>query len=312
MTATREELQNMYWGQLMNARQIAEKYGVVPGAVRYWMIKYGIPRRNHYEATLKYPRKPFSGDGYERAYLLGLRAGDIHARRRAANTIGVNVTTTRPAMFKLCKEVFAKYGYVKKYPVRGPLGPQWYVYSDLDKSFEFLIEKPTKVPTDESFYAFLAGYVDSEGTWTFNKQVNKLLFHFWIKSQDLDLLKQIEGKLKSNGFHLNALKLEIKGGRWQKVFSNGKTIWIKNRRDYWRLRLCRQTEIVLLAEKLIPFVRHEEKMKRMLLILKAKNREWLKYGEEIRNRIQQMNEGAKKWVEEAELGLKTREIYRVS
>jgi hypothetical protein len=90
-------------------KQISEKYGVIPGAVRHWMMKYDIPRRNRYEATIKYPRESFSGDEYERAYLLGLRAGDIHARKRATNTIGINVTTTRPAMFRLCKEIFCKY-----------------------------------------------------------------------------------------------------------------------------------------------------------------------------------------------------------
>jgi len=146
VTATREELQNMYWDQRMSMKQIAEKYGVIPGAVRYWMMKYDIPRRNRYEATIKYPRKPFSGDEYERAYLLGLRAGDIHARKRATNTVGVNVTTTYPAMIELFERTFGRYGHVKKYPAKGPLVYEWYVYCDLDTSFGFLIKKPMEAP----------------------------------------------------------------------------------------------------------------------------------------------------------------------
>lgn len=65
----------------MSTKQMAEKYGATPEAARHWMIKYGIPRRNHYEATIKYARKPFSGEGHELSYLLGLRAGDIRAEK---------------------------------------------------------------------------------------------------------------------------------------------------------------------------------------------------------------------------------------
>jgi hypothetical protein len=182
----------------------------------------------------------------------------------------------------------------------------------LDKSFEFLVKKPTKVPTDESFYAFLAGYVDSEGIWTFEKQVNKLLFQFLIKSQDLDLLKQIREKLKNEGFHPGDLKVVIKGGVSQKAYNNGKIIWIKNTKDFWCLRLRRQNEIVLLAKKLISFTHNEEKMKRMFLLLNAKNREWSKHGEKIKELIWQMDEDARKWVEEAGLILKTRKFMKFS
>ena len=270
------------------------------------MTKYGIPTRNKPKPVLKYARTPFSGDKNEKAYLLGLRAGDIHARKRATNTVGINVTTTRPAMLRLCEKVFGKYGYVKKYPVKGPVVYEWYVYCDLDKSFEFLIEKPSQVPDDESFYAFLAGYVDSEGTWTFDKQVNKLMFSFWIKSQDLGLLNQIKEKLKSDGFHPSGPKLQIKEGSWQKASINGKAVWVKNRKDFWCLRLNRQDEIILLAEKLTPFVHHEEKIKRMSLISNAGDREWSKYGEEARSLVKQMNEESKEWVREAESAYKSK------
>ncbi|MDI6884668.1 MAG: hypothetical protein QMD00_06065, partial [Hadesarchaea archaeon] len=156
ITAGREELRHMYWTQRMSTKQIAEKYGATPEAARHWMIKYWIPRRNHYEATIKYARKPFSGEGHELSYLLGLRAGDIHARRRATNTIGANVTTTCPPMIELFERTFGSYGYVKKYPVKGPLVYGWYVYCDLDMSFNFLIEKPISAPDWGDFYAFLA------------------------------------------------------------------------------------------------------------------------------------------------------------
>lgn len=308
VTITREELHNMYWAQRKSMRQIAKLHGVTLGAVFYRMTKYGIPLRNKPKIRLTHVRKPFSGDKNEKAYLLGLRAGDIHARKRATNTIGVNVTTTHPAMFKLFTQTFGRYGRVKKYPVNAQLGYEWYVYCDLDTSFEFLIEKPMKVPNDDRFYAFLAGYVDSEGTWSFSRQVNKIVFHFWIKSQDIDLLDQIKRNLEKDGFHPSHLKLAHKGQHQHENSANENRIEIEYRRDYWQLRICRQNEIFLLAKKLIPFVRHEEKVKRMRLMFKAEEREWSKHGDKIKKLIAQISEEVKKWVKEAEIKYKQKHV----
>lgn len=307
VTLTLEELRNMYWAQRMNTRQIAEKYGVWPEAVRHWMVKYGIPRRNRYEATIKYPRKPFSGDEYEKAYLLGLRAGDIHARKRATNTVGVNVSTTSPAMIELFETTFRGYGFVKKYPAKGPLVYEWYVYCDLDRSFEFLIEKPVEVSKNNGgFYAFLAGYVDSEGTWTFSYQNDRLRLHFWIKSQDIKLLNEIKKKLENDGFHPSGPHLRVKGGTsTSRLTSNGK-ILVTNSKDYFQLDLCKRDEIVRLAKKLVLFSRHKEKMGRMRLVLEAVEERLTK--EKIKNFIEAANIKTKECVKVAELGY----LYRHS
>jgi DNA-binding CsgD family transcriptional regulator len=230
LTATREELYEMYWGKQMSARQIAERFSISEEAVRRQMVKYGLPRRSRSE-ILKYARMSFGGDPLEGAYLIGLRAGDIHARRRATNTVGVNVTTTHPAMCELFEKTFGKYGHVRKYPVKGHLGYEWYLYCDLDKSFEFLIDKPIEVPSGDNLYAFLAAYVDCEGTWSFSKQVNKIVFHFWIKSQDKALLKQIKEKLEEEGLHPNHLKLVKKGQHRHEESENRNHVKIRYRRD---------------------------------------------------------------------------------
>jgi len=269
MTATKKELHHMYWAQRMSTGQIAEKYGITSDAVRNWMIKYNIPRRSLYEATLKHPRKPFSGYAEERGYLLGLRAGDIHARKRATNTVGVNVTTTCPSMIKLFERTFEEYGCVKKYPVKGPLTYGWYVYCDLDTSFNFLIEKPSGLPRWDNFYAFLAGYVDSEGTITFDCCSSYPRPNFWIKSQDVELLSEVVWKLKSDGFHVSGLHLRTKSGTWASGISqsSGAPVSIQNTKDYYQLGLYRGNEIARLLKKLMQFSRHREKMERMRLAL---------------------------------------------
>lgn len=265
------------------------------------MTKHGIPTRNKRKIVLKYPRKPFSGDANEKAYLLGLRAGDIHARRRAINTVGVNVTTTYPAMIELFERTFGRYGCVKKYPAKGPLVYEWYVYCDLDASFGFLIEKPMGVPDGGDFYAFLAGYVDSEGTITFDCGGGRPRPNFWIKSQDVELLDEIRRKLKSDGFHPSGLHLRAKGGTWTSRISrlNEGTMSIQNMRDYYQLGLYRRNEIDWLVKKLMQFSRHREKVERMRLVLKSTEGQLME--EEVKNFIKNANGEKEKCIKAAEV-----------
>jgi len=301
MTATREELYRMYWDERMSAGRIAEKYNVTDNAVLRWMEKYSIPRRGKYEVILKYPRKPFSGDENEKAYLIGLRAGDIHARKRATNTVGVNVTTTCPAMIELFEGTFGGYGCVKRYPARGQFGYEWYIYCDLDVSFKFLIEKSVNVPSDDSFYPFLAGYVDSEGTWTFSYQNGKPRPSFWIKSQDIQLLNGIKKRLENDGFHPCGPHLRVKGGtstlRW--IPQSGGTVMIKNTKDYFQLSLLRRDEMIRLIKNLMPFSHHKEKIERMHLVLKAAEGRLSR--EEVKNFIENSNGKIKECVAKAEI-----------
>ena len=280
-------------------RQIAKLYKTTIGAVLYRFAKYGIPTRTRRKIVLKYARRPFSRDKFEKAYLSGLRAGDIHARKRATNTVGVNVTTTYPAMIELFERTFGRYGHVKKYPAKGPLVYEWYVYCDLDTSFSFLIKKPTETPDGGDFYAFLAGYVDSEGTITFDCSGGCPRPHFWIKSQDVELLDEIRGRLKGDGFHASDLHLRAKSGTWTSRISrlNGATMSIQNTRDYYQLSLYRRDEIARLVKKLMQFSHHRGKIERMRLVLNAAEGHltW----DDVRNFIQNANRGKEECIKAA-------------
>lgn len=178
---------------------------------------------------------------------------------------------------------------MKKYPVKGPLVYGWYVYCDLDMSFNFLIEKPISAPDWGDFYAFLAGYVDSEGTITFDYRGGHPRPSFWIKSQDAEVLGEIKEKLKSDGFHVPDLHLRTKSGTWTSGISrvNGDIMLIQNTRDYYQLGLYRLSEIARLVKKLMQFSRHREKMERMHLVLKLTEEPLTE--EEVRNVIQNAN-----------------------
>ena len=55
---TKEELIDLYQKQEMSRREIALRKGLTEKMVRYWLEKYGIPRRSRYEALkLKYEKE---------------------------------------------------------------------------------------------------------------------------------------------------------------------------------------------------------------------------------------------------------------
>src|SRR3990172_4419764 len=72
-----EELNDLYVRQRLSLRAIAEQRGCHRETVRNYLILYGVSRRSVSEAKIKYPRKGFSGEPIEKAYLLGFRVGDL-------------------------------------------------------------------------------------------------------------------------------------------------------------------------------------------------------------------------------------------
>ena len=111
---TGELLEDLYVRQRLSIPKVAR---TTRWSLRYLYNKlreFGIPIRSISEACTKYPKKPFSGEPHEKAYLLGLRASDIYAWK-ARRQIGVIVATTVPNMIKPFEKVFGKYGRIGRY-----------------------------------------------------------------------------------------------------------------------------------------------------------------------------------------------------
>ncbi|KXB01924.1 hypothetical protein AKJ44_01900 [candidate division MSBL1 archaeon SCGC-AAA261F17] len=68
---TKEELEELYWGQNLTLSQIGDMFSVTYPTVIYWMEKRGVRRKG----VRKYKTKVFNGDELEKAYLMGLRLG---------------------------------------------------------------------------------------------------------------------------------------------------------------------------------------------------------------------------------------------
>lgn len=189
-------------------KRIAEDL-VDPVTVWNHLKARGLGLRDRVEAQIKavtrYERKPFSGDSVEKAYLMGLRYGDLHVVQHG-RAIRVRVSTTHPAMAELFESLFSPYGHVSRYPRLASLVPyEWTLECDLDSSFGFLLIRPMikdlRALTAAQFDAFLAGFFDAEGTIYLHRKRYGHMFEASISNTDLALLSFIEDRLRGRGYH---------------------------------------------------------------------------------------------------------------
>jgi len=285
-----ETLKRLYEKEKLSTYKLAEKFEVSQATIQYWMGKHGISRRDRIEASIEaseeYPKKPFSCDPEEKAFMLGLRAGDIYAKRHGFN-IRFNTTTTQKWMRKLMQNVYGRYGYYHETPMFNKDTNQYEFssYSLTDgESFQFALEKPTEVPKDLSFYPFLAGYVISDGNWTISPVYKNLQFHFQLQTTDPELLKQVKERLEEEGFHPNFRPVSKAG--------EGGFGYTK---DYYGVFLERKKEVVSLIEKLLPIYERRfgdegddyKVITWMRLILEVKDE---KYWADVEDRVSALRE----------------------
>ena len=180
-----------------------------PVTVFLHLRKRGLQLRDKVEAQIravtKYARKTFHGDSVEKAYLMGIRFGDLNIVRHG-RAIRVRVSTTHPAMAELFDSLFSTYGQIHRYPRRANFtGFEWTLECDLDSSFEFLLSRPTvkdlEAFTRTEFDAFLAGILDAEGSIYMHRKRYGVTFEVSITNTDSVLLRFFERVLQSLGYH---------------------------------------------------------------------------------------------------------------
>jgi len=229
-----------------------------PATVLMHLRRAGIQLRDKTEAQIqavsKYERKPFQGDRMEKAYLMGLRYGDLNAVRHGRG-IRLRVSTTHPAMASLFESIFSPYGHVLRYPRTAPFTEyEWTLEADLDSSFEFLLEKPSvqnlEHLTPSEFKSFLSGLFDAEGTIYLHRRKFGACFEFSIPNGDSNLIELVSGWLHSLGHHprvdsrrQNPLRLGY--------FREG---------SIFRVSLFRKSEVCSLLRTIRP--RHPEKVRK--------------------------------------------------
>jgi intein-encoded DNA endonuclease-like protein len=158
-------------------------------------------------AVTKHERKPFQGDGLEKAYLRGLRLGDLDAVRHG-RAVRVRLSTTHPAMANLFKSLFAPFGYIHSYPREAKFTAyEWTLECDLDQSFDFLLEKITlpelKRMEKKDLEAFLAGFFDAEGSVFLHEKSSGYAPEVSITNTDSRILRFIMKLLAKEGITSN-------------------------------------------------------------------------------------------------------------
>lgn len=265
-------LEQLYLKKHFSSLRIGETLGFDSRFIRKRLNKFKIPMRSLSETSTKHPKTPFSEDLPEKAYMLGLRSGDVHAKQMR-NIVRVQSTTTHPAFIEMMKNVFGKYSCIGIYKFfnKGFNYWQWFVYSDLNSSFDFILEKPQEIPdwilnNEEYFYAFLAAYMDCDGTWVILKShENSVRFVFRIATMDKYILRDLKDKLNELGLKSH-LYLSQRAGTKNK---EGK----KYNKDFYSLIIYRKSDVINLAKILLPLSKHDEKVLKINLIM---NNHWSK------------------------------------
>jgi len=265
-------LKDLYWNKNLSSEEIAKMFGVRHGrTIRKKLKKLGIPTKTVSQALTKKFKKPFLGRLEEKAYFLGLRAGDFYAKW-ARKSIRVQTTTTHLAQIDLLKNAFKNYGETRVYLSKNKSREdEWFIYVDLHPSFKFLLKKPDKIPDwiledKKYFFQFLAAYMDCEGSWRIQKSHQKhVRFMFNIATGDSKILKQIKKGLETLSYHPYLYLDKEKGSRTSYGVYN---------QDVFELTLNRKEEIMSLINKLLPLSNHSEKIRKMKFILENKNKKW--------------------------------------
>ena len=279
---TKEEIKNLYWEKRLPLHKIAARYGISPSCVLNWMRQLQLSRRSLSEARMRYPKTTFNGDLTEKAYLLGLRTGDIYVYRDW-NQVSASVATTHLSMIKLFKNIFCSYGRVGKIPIVARGVCMWRLYALLNNSFEFLVKKPKKIPpwimrNKSLFLSFLAGYSDAEGCFCICPNKNRMSrttidFSYQLSTGDTEILRQIYQGLKKFGFSPSFVLVQKRGSKG--------TYGVLSK-DIFRISITRRKEVILFIDEIYPFIKHSEKMRWIKLMSDLRDE---KYWSDIEDRV---------------------------
>jgi len=239
---------------------------------------------NEVSNRMKYLRSPFSGVDREAAYLLGYRAGDLNAYLESRHTVRARVSTIHPEMTNLFTACFGNYGHCRSTPDKPFLPGRycWKLSVNLDESFKFIVKRPQKIPVSSGpFYHFFAGYADSEGCWCIHGNKGRPAAAFVIETRDEAILEGVRDELIRDGFH----PLHYRG-----KLANGKS----------RLELRRKSELLSLADRLVTWSKHQEKVMKMRLVAELQTSDWSELRWKVRSLKSVIHQGVMAYGNEAE------------
>lgn len=266
-------LKYLYLKKKFSSRIIAKIYGCAYSHIDSRIKRLGLPTRTLAMAHTKTKRLNFSNNLQEKAYLIGFRIGDLRVRKMYKNseTILVDCGSTKENQLKLIKELFMKYGRVwigKSQP-----GGKRQIECSLNESFSFLLKKYSKFPawvvkSKIIKMSALAGLVDAEGSFFIDKDKKYSLFS--LGNYNLTILEQVKKWLIDLGLNPR-LYMGVKRGY------TGKDGY-SHRSDYWILSIYRKRDLLSFTRKILPYLKHLDRIKAALLVLRNIKERNEKYG----------------------------------
>ncbi len=264
----RNILERLYIHEKQSPKQIAEFMRCSRQTIINRLREYGLPVRTKGEGTalakVIYPRADFNGTEVEKAYLLGLRIGDLTVDlvNPGGQTIRISCASTRSEQISLIEKLFQPYGRVL---LNGPyLNNRVFIQCLVNLSFVFLLEKPNYIPEwittkSENFWSFLGGYSDAEAhVGTSNKKSS-----YRLGTADEKILMEIHWQISLLGIECPKPYIWLKKGSENKL-------GIKNNKDIWRLGIYRKESLRSFLITLLPNLRHKKRIadvKKVLTIL---------------------------------------------
>lgn len=258
----KKRLEMLYSKHRLSAEEISKKYSCNLVTVLNRLKEYGIKVREYSEAHIRTPKYDFGGDLIEKAYMVGFRLGDLHARKYGdkGKIINVSCGSSNKEQINLIKNLFSKYCKItiSKPNKKGIMQ----INANLNSSFNFLLKKEDKidnwiVKNKNSFFAFLADYSDAEGSIRIH---NQGFATFRIRTYDKNILNQIKNQLLIYG--LDGVKLAVESKKGTKMTQNKRTYY--NNKDCWGLCVYKKSQLLKLYNELLPFVKHGDKKKAIL------------------------------------------------
>lgn len=252
----RKVLQEFYWNRKLGTYQVAAILDCSQALIMKKMKQFNMARRtvqeSHALTKPKYRRHNFSGGLTEKAYLIGFRLGDLYVSKTHPNspTIRISTNTTKKAQLNLVWKLFSRYGHVRQVgpDSRGATSIRCHV----NTSFDFLVKKndniePWIMLRRNCYFAFLAGYIDAEGTFCIAGDTGILS----IKSQDKNILRLLQAKLLEFGILSKPpAVLRVAG-----VDRRG----VKTNKAIWGFTVYRKGSLLRLTKFLKPYLKHTDK-----------------------------------------------------
>ncbi len=255
----KKDLYRLYKTQNKSTLKIAKIYNCSPTTISNRLNKFNIPKKSICQARTHYPRYNFKGNLSEKSYLIGFRLGDLRVYKTQpySETVIVQGHTTQGVQVRLIKNLFSKYGRVSITNQKdGSIDINCY----LNETFGFLLPKKDDIESwicknKRFFVAFIAGYIDAEGSFGINqgkarfkvdsydkRTLHKM--HSWLIKRKINSKISLigkKGRLRSEGYHFN--------------------------NDLWRLNVNEAQSILKFVNIIKPFVRHKKRSKDINIIL---------------------------------------------